>query len=450
MSQNFLTCDRDQSLLLPPNLREWLPEDHLAWFVLDAIEELDLTAFYDEYRKDGGGRAAFDPSMMVALLIYAYAIGERSSRAIERRCREDIAFRVITANQMPDHATIARFRVRHEAGLAGLFTDVLRLCAQVGLASVGVIAIDGTKLRANASMAANRSYASIAEEVQEILSEAAAADAKDNEQLGERRGDELPAQLVDRRSRRARLRAAKARLEGEVQDAKQAHRKRLRARAAHERQRGGKLRGRKPTPPASAVDPAARANITDPDSRLLRGAQGFVQGYNAQAATNEHQIILAAELSTDSPDGRLLEPMVAAAQDELRALGIEDPPEVVLADGGYWNVPQIEAVVARGSQVLVNPDASTRPVRRADGRRLRDKRVAGLYAHMQRVITSEHGRALYGRRQIMIEPVFAHAKVIRRADRFQRRGIAACRAGWRLIAATHNLLKLWRHAPATA
>jgi transposase len=447
MAHNFLTCDREQALLLPPSLHDWLTEDHLAWFVLDAVDELDLAPFYGEYREDGWGRAAFDPGMMVALLIYAYAIGERSSRAIERRCREDIAFRVITANQTPDHATIARFRVRHENALSGLFTDALRLCAQAGMVSVGLIAVDGTKLHANASMSANRSYEKISEE---ILAEAAAADAEEDARLGDRRGDELPAQLVDRSSRRARLKAAKARLESEVEVAQQAHRERLGERAVLERERGSKLRGRKPKAPARRVDPSARANLTDPDSRLMRGPKGFLQGYNAQAVTSESQVILAAEISPDSPDVRLLEPMVDATRQELRAAGIQEQPGVVLADAGYWNAPQIEAVAASGSQVLVNPDASARATRVAQGRKLRDKRVSGLYAHMQRVMLTEHGSSLYARRQPMIEPVFAHTKVIRRAERFQRRGFAACRSEWRLIAATHNLLKLWRHGPALA
>lgn len=445
MPQNFLACDREQELLLPPSLRDWLPEDHLAWFVLDVVVELDLSAFLADYRQDGWGRAAFDPSMMVALLLYAYAIGERSSRAIERRCREDVAFRVITANQVPDHATIARFRVRHEHALGAIFTQVLGLCAQSGLVRVGLIAVDGTKIAANASMAANRSYEQIA---REILDEAARVDAEEDARLGAARGDELPAELADRSSRRARLRAAKERLEAEVRDAQAAHAAHLRARAELEAARGRKLRGRKPVAPPATVSPSARANITDPDCRLMRAPRGFVQGYNAQAACTETQVIVAAELSTDSPDGRLLEPMIGSARRELAAIGIEQAPEVVLADGGYWNVPQIEALVADGSQVIVNPDSSARPARPADERRLRDKRVHGLYAHMQRVISSPHGATLYRRRQQMIEPIFAQTKITRRAARFQRRGLQACRSEWRLIAATHNLLKLYRHTPA--
>jgi transposase len=213
VAQNFIDCDREQELLLPPSLREWLPDDHLAWFVLDAVDELDLSAFYAAYREDGWGRAAFDPRMVVALLLYAYAVGERSSRGIERRCREDVAFRVLTANQIPDHATIARFRARHEQALAGTFTQMLALCARAGLVSVGVVALDGSLLAGNASPQATRSYASIREEVERMLAEAAQADAAEDERLGGARGDELPLELRDPRSRRERLRRCKEQLE---------------------------------------------------------------------------------------------------------------------------------------------------------------------------------------------------------------------------------------------
>src|SRR5215208_6205544 len=193
MAPNFLACDRDQELLLPPSLREWLPEGHLAWFVIDAVAALDLRLFYAVYRDNGQGRAAHDPAMMVALLLHSYAIGERSSRRIERRCVEDVATRVICANQRPDHTTIARFRQRHERALAELFGEMLALCAESGLVRVGVIAIDGTKVHANASQHATRSYEEIA---REILAEADAVDAAEDEQFGERRGDELPPELA--------------------------------------------------------------------------------------------------------------------------------------------------------------------------------------------------------------------------------------------------------------
>jgi transposase len=207
MAQNFIGCDREQELLLPPSLREWLPDGHLAWFVIDAVAEMDLTAFYGAYRRDGHGRAAHEPAMMVALLLYAYAVGRRSSRVIERACVDDVAFRVIAANQRPDHCTIARFRQRHEAALAGLFGDVLALCADAGLVGVAVLAVDGTKLHANASQHQNLDYDEIAKE---ILAEADAVDRVEDERFGDRRGDELPPDRRRARPARARRHARRA------------------------------------------------------------------------------------------------------------------------------------------------------------------------------------------------------------------------------------------------
>jgi transposase len=212
MAQNFIACDREQELLLPPSLREWLPEEHFVWFVLDAVGEIDLAAFYASYRDDGWGRAAHDPAMMVALLVYAYAIGERSSRGIERRCRDDVAFRVIAANQAPDHATVARFRVRHEAAIAGLFGEVLALCARSGLVKVGVVAVDGTKIAAAATHHATRSYEQIA---REILEDAARIDAGEDALFGDERGDELPDGLRTSGDRRKVLREARQALDAE-------------------------------------------------------------------------------------------------------------------------------------------------------------------------------------------------------------------------------------------
>src|ERR671922_3123565 len=210
MPQNFLACDRDQELLLAPSLREWLPEGHLAWCVIDAVAQFDLSAFYADYRDGGHGRPAHDPAMMVALLLYAYAIGERSSRRIERRCVEDVATRVITANRAPDHTTIARFRQHHERALGELFGDVLALCAEAGLVRVGVIAVDGTKVAANAAPQATRDYEQIA---REILAEADAVDAEEDERFGDARGDELPPELSTAQGRRGWLREAKRRLD---------------------------------------------------------------------------------------------------------------------------------------------------------------------------------------------------------------------------------------------
>src|SRR3954469_2583026 len=304
MAQNFLACDREQELLLPPSLRDWLPEGHLAWFVIDAVAQLDLSAFYAGYRADGHGRAAHDPAMMVALLLYGYAIGERSSRRLERRCVEDVATRVICANQAPDHTTIARFRQRHERALAELFGEVLALCADAGLVRVGMIAVDGTKVAANAAPQATRDYEQIA---REILAEADAVDAEEDERFGDARGDELPAELATAQGRRGWLREAKQRLaEGRAEDARPIARSRperlrearrrleeehaveCRANAAYEayRARGvmkdGRRFGRPPDPYRPPATPEGKINLTDPDSRNVKTPRGWVQGYNAQ------------------------------------------------------------------------------------------------------------------------------------------------------------------------
>jgi transposase len=437
---NFLACDRDQELLLPPSLRDWLPEDHLAWFVIDAVEEIDLDAFYAAYRGDGWGRAAFDPKMMVALLLYAYAVGERSSRQVERRCREDVAFRVITANEVPDHATIARFRARHEQALAGTFVQVLALCAKAGLVSVGVVALDGSLLAGNASPEASRSYSSICAEVERILAEAAQADAAEDERLGDARGDELPAELADPRSRRERLRRCKEQLEQERAADEAAYQTNLEWRAAWEATHGRRLAGRKPTPPDPAALAARKLNTTDPDTRLMKRAGGkSVQGYNAQVVASAGQVIIAAEVTQSHNDGDQLAPMVARTTETLREAGIEERVGVVLADGGYWNSSAISEVREQGIDVLI----PTQDRRRTKPRRLAPKQGEEA-RRIEAILARPEGQALYRRRQQIVEPVFAHTKVIRRSDRFLRRGLAACQAEWKLIATTHNLLKLWR------
>jgi Transposase DDE domain/Transposase domain (DUF772) len=394
-----------------------------------------------------------------------YARGQRSSRVIERECSEDVAYRVIAANEVPDHTTIARFRQRHERALAGLFGEVLALCAEAGLAKVGVIAIDGTKFHASASRDATRDYEQIAKE---ILEQAEEVDREEDEQFGDARGDELPAELSTEQGRRGWLREAKRRL-----DAKRAEearpipksrparlvesKRRLEEELAVERAanrdyeayrvRGVDKRGRglgvAPKPFEPPATPEGKINVTDPDSQLVHGMRGWIQGYNAQAAVNEAQIVLAAEVTTASADFGHLDPMVAAVEAELEAAGVTDTPAVVVADAGYWHQKQIENIISRGTQVLIPPDSSKRKGTRPgwDG---------GLYAFMRRVLEGDSGSALYRKRKGMIEPVFGHTKFNRRIDRFQRRGRSAARSEWRLITATHNLLKLHSHQQGLA
>jgi transposase len=507
MAMNFLACDREQTFLMPPDPRDWLPEDHLAWFVLASVEEMDLGAFYGSYRQDGWGRAAFEPRMMVALLMYAYARGERSSRGIERRCVEDVAYRVIAAQQTPDHATIARFRVRHESALAHLFSEVLGLCRESGLVKVGLIAIDGTKVHANASHHSNLDYEQLAKE---ILKEAGEVDAAEDELYGEARGDELPEHLRTREGRRAALRAAKEKLareragredtkgeaaeaqgvelvldpevivartqgrEGWLREARHQldeHRRlaadpiprsrperllecerRLQENLRVEREandayehhratavmRDGRRFGARPNPYVAPELPPGKINVTDLDSRNVKTPRSYTQGYNVQAVVNEHQIVVAAEVTLSSPDFGQLEPMISATHRELEQIGVSDTPGVALADSGYWHEQQIDEVVNMGTQVLIPPDAGKRDTPRRGWN-------GGRYAFMRNVLAGELGGGLYRKRKAMVEPVFAQTKHNRRINQFQRRGRSAARSEWRLITATHNLMKLHKH-----
>ena len=510
MAQNFIECDREQAFLLPPSLCEWLPEDHLAWFVIDAVAGMDLDEFSAVYRADGHGRAAYEPSMMVALLLYGYATAQRSARAIERRCRQDVAYRVLTANRVPDHATIARFVVRHEVALAALFGSVLALCARAGLVSAGVVAIDGTKLTANASREANLDYERIA---REIVAEARATDEAEDELFGEARGDELPAQLRTResrrrwlseaqrelederavnpdkeaaepadeppsmprgraidqgrrgwlrdarqhldecrerearavpRSRRARLAESKRRLEQELAAEREANEAYEAYRARAISRDGRRFGGGPPSPHRLPEIPTGKINTTDPDSRLLKAPGiGYVQGYNAQATVNEKQIVLAAEISVDSPDFGHLEPMVNATVAELQRAGVAEQPEVAVADAGYWHHEQMDSLAGDGIQVLIPPDAKKRKGARPGWQ-------GGRYEWMRRVLSTELGQRLYRTRSQTIEPMFGHTKHNRGMNRFHRRGRSAARTEWRLITATHNLTKLHSHTLAAA
>jgi transposase len=509
MSQNFVACDRGQVLLLPPSLADWVPDDHLVWTVLGAVEKMDLAGFYGAYRANGQGRAAYDPEMMVALSLYAYARGNRSSRGIERACREDVAYKVITAMAVPDHSTIADFRRRHQAAIGELFVEVLSLCQEAGLVSVGVIAIDGTKIKASASRDQNRSYEGI---VAEILDEAERIDREEDERHGDARGDELPERFRSREGRRAALAEAKQRLDekkaSDDQDASQepvveveldeqrvlastsgrrgwvregrqqldqrraseqrpvkrsrrerlldakrrleeAHAVELAANRAYEAHHANMVRsdGRRFAPTAPHRLPAApegRINVTDPDSRVMRtNGQPTIQGYNAQAAVTESQIIVAAEITTESPDFGHLEPVFDAALRNLEQAGVSDRPGILVADAGYWHKRQMENVVNGGTQVLIPPDSDLKEKPRAGW-------TGGLYDHMRRVLSTEHGKAIYRQRKQTVEPVFGHTKHNRKIDRFQRRGRAAALSEWRLIAATHNLTKLHSHQIATA
>ena len=445
---NFIRPDRDQLFLLPPALQDWLPPDDLAYFLLDAVDQFDLTPFHAAYRADGVGQAAFQPHMMVALLLYAYCLGVRSSRQIERLCERDVAFRVVAGNLRPDHATVARFRQRHGEALKGLFTDILRLCKEAGLVKVGVVALDGTKMAADAALEANRTYESIRVEVETMLREAESKDVEEDRLYGpEHRGDELPEALRDRGGRLERLKQCRKRLEHEAAAAAAEHTRKLEERAAKEAATGQKLRGRKPKPVSETPEAEAKANVTDPDSRIMKTPRGYVQGYNAQAVATADQIIVAAEVTTDENDVGQLHPMLIATANELRAAGVEEAVGAALVDAGYCSEENLAAADPEGPELFVatRKDWKQREqLRQAPAPRGRIPAHLSRRERMDRKLLTKRGRGLYKRRGQIIEPVFGQTKTCRGIARFQRRGLANCQSEWKVICGTHNLLKLWR------
>jgi transposase len=441
-------CDRNQAYLLPPSLTDWLPEDHLAWFVLDAVEQIDLSPFYNKYRTDGVGNSAFQPSMMAALLIYSYCTGERSSRKIEKHCQTDVAYKVITANQSPDHSTISRFRKDNQSHLKKLFLEILRLCAEAGLVKLGTVSLDGTKVKANASLSANRTLKHLEQEVDKMLSEAAAKDAEEDNTYGpDKRGDEMPDDLRDRNSRINRLKACQERLEQEKTHAEKAQQDKIDRRKAKEQSTGKKPRGRQPKLPEEAGNKDAKANVTDPDSRIMKTRKGFVQGLNGQAVTTEEQIIVAEDVTQEENDKRQLHPMLEQTEANRQAVGIEEEIGVALADAGYCSEENFTKTPAGNVELLVavQKDYKQRKAMQElpppEEPTLNDLSPTEL---MERKLLTERGRRLYKIRGKTVEPVFGQIKDVRGFDRFMRRGIEACRSEWSLICATHNLLKLWR------
>ncbi len=444
---NFIRPKRDQLFLLPPALQDWLPPDDLAYFLLEAVDQFDLAPFYAAYRADGVGQAAFQPHMMVALLLYAYCLGVRSSRQIERLCQRDVAFRVVAGNLHPDHATIARLRQWHTEALKGLFTNILRLCKEAGLVKVGLVALDGTKMAADAALEANRTYESIRKEVEAMLTEAESKDAEEDQLYGpERRGDELPEALRDCRGRLERLKRCRERLEAEAAAASADHARKLQERAAKEAETGQKLRGREPKPVSEAPEVEAKANVTDPDSRIMKTRRGFVQAYNAQAVATADQIIVAAEVTPEENDVGQLHPMLTATAEELKAAGVEETVGAALVDAGYCSEENLEQADPAGPELFVatRKDWKQREqLRQAPAPRGRIPAHLTQRQRMDRKLLTKRNRRWYKRRSPIIEPVFGQTKACRGIDRFRRCGLANCQSEWKVICGTHNLLKLW-------
>jgi len=464
MSKRFRDGNLDQMLLLPVSLHDWLPDGHLARFVAELVETLDLSAIYGKYEEgDGRGLAAYDPRMMVRVLIYGYCRGVASSRRMERATYEDVAFRYLAADEHPDHDTIADFRKEHLAALAQLFVQVLRLCQQAGLVKLGHVALDGTKVKANASKHKAMSYErmgetekKLEEEVKALLEEAARVDAEEDGKYGKgKRGDELPAELQRRETRLAKIREAKAALEREAHEKAEAEKARVEARVKEreqqEAERGRKLGGRPPQAPdpeQAKPEPKAQRNFTDPDSRIMKdgATKEFVQAYNAQAAVDsEAQVIVAAEVTQEANDKQQLVPML-----EQVKIVTGSQPQQATADSGYFSEAQVTDRRLEGIDLLVAPDRQKHgeQVPLAPGPPVESPPALSPTLSpaqaMRHKLQTPPGRAIYKMRKAVVEPVFGQIQEQRGFRKFLLRGLLNVKGEWKLICATHNLLKLYR------
>ena len=495
--KSYQPWTQDQMFLMPPSMKDWLKEDHLAWFILDVVSELDISPVEKAIqRKDARGQRPYDPRMMVALLVYAYCTGVYSSWRMERACQENVAFRVITGNRQPYFTTINEFRRVHRKHFEGLFVEVLKLCREAGLVKLRHVAVDGTKVKANASRHKAMSYKRLVaeekrlrKEVRRMLAEAEAADGAEDARHGEGvRGDELPEELKRRESRLKRLREAKARLEAEARKARaralrgQADgmeataakhddarvRKGLRTKAAKRRARAGEpdppeespagggaaarpgALPRKETQATTGGRPAdgAQANFTDPESSIMKGADGFVQGYNAQLAVDEEaQVIVAQGVTDQPPDNGNLAPMIERVEGHL-----DETPANATADAGYWNPEAEDRARALGTEAWV----STERQRHGGGEERSDSEAeppdgeTDPLKRMRSRLASEEGRALYARRKAVVEPVNGQIKQARGFRQFSFRGLEAVGAEWALVCLCHNLLKMFRNRPEEA
>jgi transposase len=450
MNKTYREWSPDQAYMFPPSPRDWLPEDDLVYFIVETVATLDLSPIFAHYERESRGQPPFHPRMMVALLLYCYATGTRSSRKIMRRCQTDVACRVIVGEDVPDFRTISEFRKTHLARLEGLFLEVLKLCALAGLTRVGTIALDGTKIKANASRHKAMSYdrmkeeeKRLAEEIARLMAEAEATDAAEDQTHGrDRRGDELPDELKRRTDRLAKIKAAKALLEERARTEAEAE--------AARRESEGKQPPDKP--PAEAVpEPKDQINFTDPQSRIMKASnKGWDQCGNAQAVANENQIILAADVTEQANDKRQAVPMVDQALENLKAAGVKQAVGAAVMDTGYYSEANTKALEER----KVDPHVATErlkhnqeipPVPRG--------RIPKDYTAQQRMarkLRTVKGRATYAKRKGIIEPIFGQLKQVLGFRQFSMRGTAAMRGEWRLMCAVHNLLKLWRQGRVVA
>lgn len=446
MAYNFRPYALDQMYLMPPSILDWVSEESLVRFVSDVIDSLEsageLAPFYSKYREDGWGSAPYHPRMMVKVLVYGYSVGVTSSRRIAQALENDIAFRYLSANQQPDFRTISDFRKDHLKALEGFFVEVLALCREAGLAKMGRVALDGRRVAANAALDENRTVEGIEAEVKRILEEAERVDAQEDQRYGEEhRGDELPEGLCTREGRLARLREAHRRLEEAQRQVKEQQAQKIEQRRREEEACGQKKRGRKPKPPEEVVDKEAKANITDPESRILKTRYGWLQGYNGQAmAECASQVIVACDVTQEENDVHQLEAMLVRCEEQAGRR-----PAELLADAGYWSEENTR-LDSEGTEFFIatKKDWKQRKALREKGPpRGRIPSDATPRDLMERKLLTRRGRMAYKQRGATIEPVFGQM-AMRGLNRFWLRGVEKVKTEWSLWCTTHNLLKLWR------
>lgn len=434
MAKTFRPYEPDQIYLLPPSPREWLPEDHLVYFLSDLVDTLDLSTIYAAYTEERG-YPPYHPLLMVKILLYGYARGIVSSRKLERACHEDVAFRVLCGENRPNFRTISDFRKEHLEAFADLFLQVLRLCQRAGMVKLGHVAIDGTKIKANASKHKAMSYARMQEEekrlkkeIAELLRESKRTDESEDRRYGaQKRGDELPEELAHREGRLRKIQEAKAALEAEAREA-----------AAEAGAQGEELERARP-------EPKEQRNFTDPESRIMPSGKTFVQAYNAQAAVDHgSQVIVAAEVTQQSSDKRQLVPMVERACENL-----QETPMIFSADAGYCSEDALETLEHYEIEAIVAPD-------KIRHRQWREQEIllepvpSGLSRRdrMRHLIKTERGRQEYARRMCTVEPVFGQTKFARGFQQFLLRGYRKAGLEWKLVCTGHNLLKLFAFSRA--
>jgi len=434
MPTTFRPCAPDQSLLFPPSPRDWLPEGHLVFFIADTVAALDLQAFYAPYDGDGRRNQPFDPHMMVTVLLYAYATGTFSSRRIARKLEEDVAYRVLAAGNFPAHRTIAEFRQQHLAAFEALFVQVVQIAREAGVVQLGALAVDGSKVKANASKHKAMSYKRmldqerhLREQITALTAQAEALDASEDAAHGpDVRGDELPAELQRREDRLATIAAAKARL-----DARQADEDRQKGRTPDD---GRKSRGRKPFARDFGVPPDdAQDNFTDPESRIMKTSSGFDQCYNGQIAVDEaSQMMIATGLTNCAADNAELLPLIEQAHATLG-----EHPRDVLADAGYRSEATFQALEARGITAYISLGYEARPAKPPNPAHLATQRMAHRLA-------SVVGRTRYRRRKAIVEPVIGWIKAVLGFRRFSLRGEAHARGEWNIVCLALNLKRFHR------